>query len=128
MSSRIVPVLTGLLLVILGGLRGFGGVVLLSPFRRHVATAAGSAQLILLGLGLLVVAGLCVWAGMALMKGKRSGVTIGLVALVAFVAGGVLNGTVLYGSPRMVGLGGNLLVALLMAALLLTIRARLPRP
>jgi len=50
------------------------------------------------------------------------------VALVAFVAGGVLNGTVLYGSPRMVGLGGNLLVALLMAALLLTIRARLPRP
>lgn len=62
------------------------------------------------------------------MKGKRSGVPIGMVALVAFVAGGVLNGTVLYGSPRMVGLGGNLLVALLMAALLLTIRARLPRP
>lgn len=127
MASRILPIVTGLLLVLLGALRGFGGVILLTPFRRHIDTTAGDGSLVLLGLGLVVVAALCVWSGTALLRRRRSGIPIGFLALVAFVLGGIVNGAVLYGAPRAAGLGGNFLAALLIAALLLVIRSRMPR-
>jgi hypothetical protein len=66
-----------------------------------------------IGGGLILVGALCLSAGVATLRGSRAALWLGTAALGAFVVGGLANGTLLYGSPRLSGVAGNLLYALL---------------
>jgi hypothetical protein len=98
--------LAALLLLALGCARGIGGAVVLD--REPVAMA----------IGLLAVGILCLVAGILVWRAHRAAPRVVLVALVAFLAGGFVNGTVLYGKPRVAGLLGNLIYAVVVTALL----------
>jgi len=108
------------LLILLGAARGFGGLVLLLPAGAEIRAAAASpGRLTMLGLGLVVVACLCIGSGVSVMRRRPVGVPLGLVALAAFVVGGAANGVALYGALQPAGLAVNLIVAAVIAALLL---------
>ena len=127
--ARIAAVAGSILIIFLGAARSFGGLVLLTPMRESVGeTAAAPAELTVLGIGLEAVAFLCIWAGVSVLRRRPSGVLLGLIALVAFVAGGIANGTALYGAPQPAGIIGNLVVAAVIAVLLLLGRGSLTNP
>lgn len=135
MSPRLAAILGSIFIMLIGVARGFGGVVLLATAQAATAeTIAPSHLLALLGGGLVFVAVLCLWSGVAVLLRKPGGVRVGVVAMTLFVVGGAVNGTVLYGAPRPIGLLGNLLAAVVTVALLLRGRASLaprrsqPRP
>jgi hypothetical protein len=126
-SQRVAAILGSALIILVGLGRGFGGVVLLATAQAPVGDlAVATGHLALMGGALLLVAVLCVWSGVAVLLGKPGGVRVGLVAMALFVIDGAVNGFVLYGAPRPIGLIGNLLVAAIIAALLL--RGRLSPP
>ena len=66
-----------------------------------------------IGGGLILVGALCLVAGVLNIRRSRAALWLGIAALGTFVAGGLANGTLLYGSPRLPGMAGNLLYALL---------------
>jgi len=116
------------LLLLLGLARGFGGVMLLVRGPALVpVTRATRDETNLLALGLFVVAYLAIWAGLAAFFRRSYSVRLAYVAVVLFVAGGVLNGLVLYGSPRPAGVAGNVAVALVIALLAFAGRRSIPR-
>ena len=118
--ARIAAVAGSILILLLGAARGFGGLVLLTPMRGSIGqTAASPAELTVLGIGLVAVGFLCIWAGVSVLRRRSSGVPLGLVALAAFVTGGIANGTALYGAPQPAGIAVNLAVAAVIAVLLL---------
>lgn len=94
------------LMVGLGLARGIGGGVLVSQDRPA------------LGLGLLAVGVLCLVAGVLVWRAHRAGPLAVLIALLAFLVGGFINGTVLYGQPRVGGVLGNLVYAVIVTILL----------
>lgn len=124
MPPRVAAVVGSVLIILVGLARGFGGVVLLSPNGRVMTeTEAGPGQPPLLGAGLLVVAALSVCSGVLVLLKRPSGVSVGLIAMAAFVLGGLINGTLLFGSPRLVGLAGNVVIAAVICTLLVRSRA-----
>ncbi len=100
------------LMLLLGLARGIGGMMLMvgtatpDPKIRAGGTeiAATAAALMLLGLALAVTS-----AGV--FRRQRMAWLVGAVLTVGFVLGGVVNGIVLYGRPRVAGTLGNLVVA-----------------
>ena len=110
--------MAGLLLVLLGAARGLGAVALLAGGWRGVPAArAGRDERILLSIGLLVVAYVAVWAGLALLLRREYAGRLALVALASYVAGGLLNGYVLAGATRPWWALGNVAVAVVVGVL-----------
>lgn len=111
--------IAAVLLALVGLARGAGGVFMLLG---GVATAgAGSradAPTGLIGGGLILVGALCLTAAALNFKRHPAGRWVGGAALVTFVAGGLVNGQLLYGRPRIGGVAGNLAYALLTFAVL----------
>ncbi len=121
--------LAAILLAGLGLARGAGGVFML---RGGAAAGLGSrpdAPAWLIGAGLVLVGLLCLVASGLTLRRARSALWTGVAGLVLFVAGGLMNGTLLYGSPRMAGTVANVVYALVtFAALwLATGRSAAPR-
>ena len=114
MSARAYRWTATVLLAVLGLARGGGGVLLLSGGAGTAGAAARpDAPVGWIGGGLIVVGALCLAAGVVSLQGSRAALWLGTAALGAFVVGGLANGTLLYGSPRLAGVAGNLLYALL---------------
>jgi hypothetical protein len=103
------------LMVGLGVARGIGGAVLVTQDRPG------------LGLGLAAVGLLCVVAGVLVWRTHRAAPQLVLVALLAFLVGGFINGTVLYGHPRVAGVIGNLIYAVVVTVLLQRAQRGSPR-
>lgn len=116
----------GVLMVLLGLARGAGGVALVArggavdPKIHAVgaAVAAAGASLLLLGLLLVVT-------GVGVVMRRRASWVLGALATVAFVLGGAVNGTVLYGRPAAAGTAINLAAAAAIIACLLAGRGAL---
>ena len=114
-ASRIT---SGVLLLLLGLARGAGGIALMVRGPGLVqADAVSATAATAVGVGLGVVGALCLLAGAVAVAGLRGGVVLTLVALALFVIGGLVNGTVLFGAPRIAGVVGNTLAAAVIAAL-----------
>lgn len=114
------------LLVFLALARGGGAAALLAGGRATLpGTNATHGAMVWVALGLLLVAGLaCLSAGWLLL-GRRGAVTMCLVTLAVFIAGGLANGVILFGAPKAQGVLLNLgYAAAVTAAVLWARRAR----
>ena len=118
-STRACGWIAATLLVLLGLARGIGGVLLLHGGPSVAGSdARPDAPAGLIGVGLILVGVLCLAGGAATILRARSALWVGGGALVIFVAGGVTNGILLYGGPRVGGVVGNVLYASLTSAAL----------
>ncbi|MFB3909070.1 MAG: hypothetical protein ACE15D_11780 [Candidatus Eisenbacteria bacterium] len=102
-----------ILLFLLALGRGAGGLVLLLAGERAITEqqVAPDPPLAAVGIMLLVVAALAVLSGWLLWRRARVGILLTIVTIVLFVAGGFINGTLLYGRPVETGAVINLLLA-----------------
>lgn len=104
--------LGGALMVLLGLARGTGGALLLARGGMVDANIhAGKAAVVSVGLSLTLLAVLLVVAGVGVIRLRRLSWLVGAVATIAFVLGGLMNGTVLYGRPGGAGTAINVLAA-----------------
>lgn len=96
------------LLLLLGLARGAGGVLVLAAGSAVAGPGSRTdAPSWLIGGSLILVGMLCLVGSVLLVQRSPSGFWVALAALVAFVLGGILNGVLLYGSPRPMGVLGN---------------------
>jgi hypothetical protein len=111
MSRRYLQV-GGTLMILLGLARGAGGAALLARgSAADAAIHAGKAAVFAVGLSLALLGVLLVVAGVGVIRRRRIYWLVGAVATVAFVLGGLMNGTVLYGHPGGAGTAINVLGA-----------------
>ena len=102
----------GALMMVVGLARYAGGMALLvrggaidpSIQAGRAAVASVGASLVLVGLLLIV-------AGVGVLRRRRLYWLVGAVATIAFVLGGLMNGTVLYGRPGGAGTALNVVAA-----------------
>lgn len=120
MNKRGFLIAGGILMILLGLVRGAGGLMLVmrgsavnpAIHATGPVTAVLGAVLLLLGLGLIVAGG-----GM-FARPKRFWAP-GIIFTMAFLIDGAINGTLLYGRPGAGGTFANALVAILILACLL---------
>lgn len=102
----------GALMILLGLIRGAGGAALLSRgAAADAAIHAGKAAVFAVGLSLALLGMLLVVAGVGVIRRRRLYWLVGAVATIAFVLGGLMNGTVLYGRPGGAGTALNVVAA-----------------
>ncbi|HKI85308.1 MAG TPA: hypothetical protein VKA53_01050 [Thermoanaerobaculia bacterium] len=97
-------VAAGCMLAVLAVARATGGAVLL----RRGSASVGAVRLaptsaIAVALGLILVAVLASAAVVGLVVGASWGRWLAVAAVVLFLVGGIVNGTVLFGAPRIRG-------------------------
>ncbi len=116
----------GALMVLLGLARGAGGVVLMTGGgAADPKIQAGKAAVVSAGASLLLLGLLLVVAGVGVMMRRRTAWVLGALATIAFVMGGAVNGTVLYGKPAPMGTAINVVAAAAIIACLLAGRGAL---
>lgn len=126
MQARWYLIAAGALMAALGLVRGAGGLALvlrgpaLDPAIRVGAGAAALVGGVLLLLGLLLLV-----AAIGVLRRARRFWWLGLVATLAFVVDGLINGLVLYGRPGAGGTAANLIAAALIVAGLILGRSAL---
>jgi hypothetical protein len=117
-----------LLLLVLGLARGTGGVVLAIWGSSPADTLrVGSDVMLALGGGLIAVGVISVVASLGLMRCRAWGWALGMLAIVLFVADGLVNGYLLFGRPGDRGTMVNLAAAALILFCLLRGRRALER-
>ncbi len=117
-----------LLLLVLGIARGTGGVVLaLWGSSPGDTLRIGPDAMLALGAGLTAVGVISVVASIGLMRRRAWGWVLGILALVLFVADGLVNGYLLFGRPGDRGTMVNLAAAALILICLLRGRRDLER-
>jgi len=100
-----------LLLLVLGLARGTGGVVLAIWGSSPGDTLrVGHDVMLALGAGLIAVGVISVVASIGLMRCRGWGWALGILALVLFVADGLVNGYLLFGRGTMVNLAAAALI------------------
>jgi hypothetical protein len=102
-------------MVLLGAARGTGGVILLVAGAASIETDAPPGAVLVLGGLLLVIGILEIVAAIGVIRLNRSLWLLGIVTTLLFVAGGLVNGWLLFGRP---GLGGTMLNAILAAVII----------
>jgi len=114
------------LMAALGFVRGGGGLALvLRGPALDPAIRAGSGATALVGGALLLLGLLLLVAAVGVFRRARRFWWLGLVATIAFVVDGLINGLVLYGRPGAGGTAANLVAAILILACLALGRAGL---
>jgi hypothetical protein len=119
-----------LLLLVLGLARAAGGVVLVVSGGSAVESQrVGLETARALGAGLILVGAVAVVASLGVMRCRAWGWGLGILALVLFVADGLLNGYLLFGRPGDRGTIVNVAAAALILTFLLRGRSALePAP
>ncbi|HEV8129069.1 MAG TPA: hypothetical protein VGQ14_05385 [Candidatus Eisenbacteria bacterium] len=117
-----------LLLLVLGVARGAGG-FLLAIWASHPADTfrVGRDVMLALGAGLIAMAVTAVVASIGLMRCRVWGWALGFLAIVFFVADGLVNGYLLFGRPGDRGTMVNAAAAALILFCLLRGRRALER-
>jgi hypothetical protein len=119
MSTRACARIGAALLALLGLARGLGGAFMLHGGARTAgANLRTDAPVGWIGAGLVLVGVLSLGAGFMALRRTRSALWVGGAVLTLFVVGGLVNGTLLYSSPRPAGVLGNFLYALLTMVML----------
>lgn len=123
---RLMLTIGAVLLALLALARAAGGVATLATSGGTVTgTAPDRGALLAVGAGLLAVGALGIVAAVLLVLRHPRAWTLTALALAAFVLGGAINGTVLFGAPTVAGTIGNLTVAVVIATCVLAGRRAL---
>ena len=105
-------IVAALLLLLLGLARGAGGLALLSRSEAALSVTNASVHATTwVALGLLGVAILALSSSIWLLLGRPGGRAMSVLTLVLFVAGGAVNGLVLFGAPKPQGILLNFVYA-----------------
>ena len=123
MSSLLATRIAGALMILLGAARGIGGALLLA--HGHGADASISASplgVAAVAAGLLLVGVLEILCGVGVIRQPSAWWRLAMIATTLFVAGGLVNGTILYGHPGAGGTSMNAAVAIVIMSLLLWTR------
>ena len=122
MSRKICLYVAGVLMVLIGLLRGLGGVLSLTGgIETAVGTDFLSWKTIVAGLGLLIVALLLIIAACLLFfKRNKLAWNISWVSIILFIIGGLVNGFLLFGKPQIDGQIVNWSVSIFICLFLLT--------
>jgi hypothetical protein len=116
----------GILMILLGLARGAGGVTLLAKGQStlpDIQAAPGTTKV--LALVLLLIGAAEIVAGIGVIARKRRFWTFGIIATVAFVLDGAINGWLLFGRPGDRGTIMNVAAAALILLCLLRGRSAL---
>jgi hypothetical protein len=108
MKARVWLYIAAFLMTLLGLLRGIGGIVLLlqgSKADLGQPVTGSPAQLMVAGLGLVLVLLLFIVSSFFLVftPQKKKGRVLGWIAIVVFLAGGIINSYLLFGQPPLPG-------------------------
>lgn len=124
--SRLFLITASILFILVGLARGAGGVALLWAGGSSFAEIHAEAFTVrAVGWGLLAVAAALIGAGLTAIARRRFAWPLGLASAVAFPLNGLLNGYLLFGSPRLSGTLVNTVLAALLLVLLAWGRAAL---
>ncbi len=119
----------GVMMVLLGAARGAGGVALVAKGgAADPKIQAAGAAVVSAGASLLLLGALLVVSGVGVIMRRRTAWVLGALATIAFVMGGAVNGTVLYGKPSVTGTAINVVAAAAIIACLLAGRGALNAP
>ncbi len=103
MNKKKFLIIAAILMIIVGLLRGLGGLLLIiNGNNLQVEPPISASDLVskLCGLGLIFVTLLFVYSSFLLLKYKnKKGWTLGWIAIIIFIAGGIINGYLLFGNP-----------------------------
>ena len=112
-------IIASILMILVGFLRGFGGLLLIlhgNNVNAGNAISASQTQSHLLGIGLIIVFILFITSAYLLLRQKiKIGWILSWIAIVVFLLGGVINGIVLFGAPKIQGQIFNLTASILIA-------------
>lgn len=111
--------LGAVLLLLLGLARGAGGLALMiGGLSTYPDARASDGVMRAMGAGLVVVGTLAVAGSIALLRRQPRGWWLARLSIVLFVAGGIANGSLLFGRPGDTGTIVNLVVAVAIVACL----------
>jgi hypothetical protein len=117
--------IAGILLVALGLARGLGGTLLLLHGAANDAAIIAPPDVVTaVGLGLVALGLLAIGVGTLALLHGRGAFPAGVGVVTLFLVDAAVNGRLLFGSPRVLGMAIDLVTALLIVGLLLVGRRR----
>ncbi|MBN2383366.1 hypothetical protein JXQ70_10825 [bacterium] len=126
MKERIAVKIGGILMALLGIIRGTGGLILIiQKGATDPAIIASGSSITTLGILLFILGAMILMTGIGFLFRKLWAWYWGLWLMPAFVIDGALNGYVLYGQPGILGTAANICVAALIVLCLILSRTAL---
>jgi len=123
MKKKILLIIASILMIVIGLLRGFGGIALFikgSGLKTNIPIIANNLQIKLVSSGLLLVCVLLIYSAVnQLRKYSLKSWNLCFLALLLFLLGGVLNGFLLFGHPIDKGQVINIVAVLIVSAFML---------
>jgi K+-transporting ATPase A subunit len=120
MRNKIYLYVVGSLMIIVGLLRGIGGLFSLTDGIETVSENTVPWKTTVAGIDLLLVAlALIVSAGLLFIKRNKTAWTVSWISLCLFIIGGLVNGFLLFGKPQIDGQIINWSICILTGLLLL---------
>ena len=120
MKRKVLLIIASILMIVIGVLRGFGGMALLlkgNNLETNSPIIAGELQIKLVSSGLLLVCILLIYSAINLLrKYSRKSWNLCFIAMLLFLLGGVLNGFLLFGQPidqgQIINIGAVLIISI----------------
>lgn len=120
MNRKVFLIIAAVLMALAGILRGIGGIILIMQGNKvGVEPPIISADMVarLCGIGLVIVMSLFLYAAYLLVKHKSySGWKLSWIAIAVFLAGGIINGYLMFGNPfvqdQIINFSASILIAL----------------
>jgi len=110
-------VIASILMIIVGIFRGIGGLLLIihgNNVNTGLEISASSNQTTILGIVLIIVLILFLLSGFFLLKDQsKTSWNLSWIAIIFFILGGLLNGFILFGAPKIQGQIINIIVSIL---------------
>lgn len=124
MKRKILLIIASILMIVIGLLRGFGGIALFlksSGLETNIPIIANDMQIKLVSSGLLLVCVLLIYSAINLLrKYSLKSWNLCIIALLLFLSGGVLNGFLLFGHPIDKGQVINIVAVIIVSIFLFT--------
>ena len=122
MNKRYWLIIATIIMILVGILRAFGGIALLTKGNQldtGIPIIASKTQIYIVAIGLLIIGALFVFAAIKLLRNySKTNWNVCWIVLLLFILGGLLNGFLLFGQPLDQGQKINLVAVILIGLLL----------
>jgi hypothetical protein len=123
MKKKTFLIIASFLMILIGILRGLGGLSLFlkgNTLETNQPIIANELQIKLVALGLVLICVLLIYSGINVVRkySKRSW-NVSLIALILFLFGGIMNGIILFGKPVVKGQMINIIAVIICSVFLI---------